>query len=1094
MRIRICLLGLLAALLIAAPAAQAAPAPAWQLSITPLPANFAVGAHSEYMLIATNTGAKATSGPLSLEADLPAGISPLSFKVETTSRLATTQPTCTPAASGLSCQTSEPIEPGRQIVVHLEVTVSSGAESTASASVSGGGAPQGATATTETPISPDPIPFGFLPGFQAPAIDESGTPTSAAGSHPHQLTVDFAFPTQNQVRDALPEVSIIAPPRDILFDLPPGLLGNPTAAPVLCTEAQFEATESCPKESQVGVISLITQVSGVGPDESPLYAMVPPPGAPAELAFDGANVGLFVHLIASLRSDGDYGITTTTPDILAILGHPVIGARVQIWGDASSSAHNDMRNGCAFHGEGANPPCNDPLPSQRIPFLTLPGSCSGTPSVFGVHADSWEQPGLFKSASYASADAEGNPVSASGCNAIEYQPTISAQPTTNLADSPSGLEFHLHQPQEPPHDEPLSPLSGSATAELKDARVTLPAGLVANPAQADGLGTCSQAQIGYLGESHYSKQPQSCPDAARLGTLQVTSPLLAQRDDEQKLVLDPETGVPLLEPLHGSVYLAQPFQNQFGSLLAIYLAIEDAQTGIVAKLAGKVEPDPNTGQLTAVFEDNPQLPIEDLELSLFKGSRAPLVTPPVCGSHTTVSTLTPWTSPEGADAHPESSFQTTAAPGGGACPASEGAQPNSPSFSAGTLSAQAGAYAPFVLRISREDGSQRLTGIDTTLAPGLSGKLAGIAECSEAAIAQAQSRRGPEEGRTERESPSCPASSEVGIVNVGAGAGPTPFYTQGHAYLAGPYKGAQLSLAVITPAVAGPFDLGTVVVRIALYVNPVSAQIHAVSDPLPQILEGIPLDIRSVALKMDRPDFTINPTNCEPLAITGTAISTLGLPAALSQRFQVGGCSALGFKPNLKLSFKGGTKRTKHPALKSTLTYPQGGPFANIARAVVTLPHSEIIDQAHIGNPCTRPQFAAEACPKISVLGRARAWSPLLEKPLEGNVYFRANGGERKLPDIVADLRGQIHVELIGAVDTASPKTNARIRTTFFQVPDAPVSRFELELKGGKEGLLINSQGLCRSAQKALVELTGQNGKTYDTTPTVTNKCPKRKK
>jgi hypothetical protein len=1090
MRIRTCLLGLFAALLIAAPAAQAAPAPAWQLSLTPVPANFAVGGESEYLVLATNTGAASTSGPLTLEVDLPAGISPLGFKVQNTSRTATSLPTCTTAAPGLNCQTSEPMEPGRQIEVHLEVAVAAGAESTATASISGGGAPQGATATAQTPISPDPVAFDFLPGFQVPAIDEAGTPASAAGSHPHQLTVDFTFPTKSRGS----EVSSVAPPRDILFDLPPGYLGNPTAAPVLCTEAELEATEECPEDSQVGVISLITQVGGVSPDESPLYAMVPPPGAPAELAFDGANVALFIHLLASLRSDGDYGITTTTPDILALPGHPVIGARVQLWGDASSPAHNDMRNKCVHHGVDSKIPCNDPLPSQRIPFLTLPGSCSGAPSVFGIHADSWIQPGLFKSATYSSADAEGNPVSVSGCSALEYQPTISAQPTTNLADSPSGLEFQLHQPQEPPHDEPLSPLSGKATAELKDARVTLPAGMVANPAQADGLAGCSEAQIGYLGESHYSKQPQSCPDGARLGTLEVTSPLLAQRNDEEKLVLDPGTGEPLLEPLHGSVFLAQPFKNQFGSLLAIYLAIEDPKTGVVAKLAGKVEPDPNTGQLTATFEDNPQLPLEDIRLSLFKGARGPLVTPPVCGSHTTVSTLTPWTSPEGADAHPQSSFQTIAGAGGGGCPASEGAQPNSPSFSAGTLSAQAGAYSPFVLRISREDGSQRITGIDTTLAPGLIGKLAGIAECPDAAIAQAQARHNPEEGRLERESPSCPLSSEVGTVNVGAGAGPNPIYTQGHAYLAGPYKGAPLSLVVITPAIAGPFDLGTVVVRIALYVDPVTAQIHAVSDPLPQILDGIPLDIRSVALKMDRPDFTLNPTNCEPLAITGTATSALGQAAALSQRFQVGGCSALAFKPKLKLAFKGGTKRTKHPALTSMLTYPKQGSFANIARAVVTLPHSEIIDQAHVGNPCTRPQFAAEACPKISILGRAKAWSPLLEKPLEGNVYFRSNGGERPLPDIVADLRGQIHVELIGAVDTASPKKNARIRTTFFQVPDAPVSRFQLELKGGKEGLLVNSQSLCRSPQKALVELTGQNGKTYDTAPAITNQCPKHKK
>lgn len=1074
------LFALLGALLAAAPA-EAAPAPAWQLSINPLPANFAPGEESEYQLLATNTGATTTSGPLSLSLDLPEGIAPLTFSASST-QPGTDAPECTIGPSQLDCQTSEPLDPGRQLEFTLQVAVSATAEGSlaATAAIAGGGAPQGAIATAVTPISPDPVPFGPLQGFQAPALTEAGTVAFTAGSHPYQLTVDFNFPTERRAKTR----PATGHPRDIAVDLPPGLIGNPAASQQLCTEAFLEAHEECPSASQVGIISLITEsLSSVTPIQSPLYAMVPPPGAPAEFAFDAAGVGIFVHLVAGLRSDSDYGITTTTPDVLAYDIHPVVGARVQLWGDPSSSAHDHTRGLlCLVQGTS----CAGPVPAQQIPFFTMPGLCPGQPPRFEIHADSWEQPGLFESAAYEAADAEGNPVAVAGCDVLAYEPTISVQPTTNLADSPSGLEVDLHQPQEAPHEEPLT---GVATAELKNARVTLPPGLVTNPSQADGLAACSEEEIGYLGEGHYSKQLQSCPDGAKLGSVEVTSPLLVQRDEEHKLVTDPETGAPLPEPLHGTVYLAKPFNNQFGSLLAIYLAIESPRYGIVSKLAGKVEADPTTGQLTAVFENNPQLPLEDIRLSLFKGDRAPLISPPVCGSHTTTSTLTPWTTPEGADAHPESSFQTTAAPGGGACPASESAMPHSPAFSAGTLSPQAGAYSPFVLKLSREDGSQRLAGIDTTLPPGLIGKLAGIPECGDGQIAQAEARREPEEGKLERENPSCPATSEVGVVNVGAGAGPNPIYTQGRVYLAGPYKGAPVSLVAIVPAIAGPFDLGTVVTRVALHVEPETAQIHAISDPLPQILDGIPLDVRSVALRMDRPQFTLNPTSCEPMSITGSAASDLGQSAALSERFQVGGCKALGFKPKLSLRLKGSVKRSATPRLVANLTARPGD--ANIARAQVKLPPAVFLDQAHIVTICTRVQFAADACPAGSVYGKAEATTPLLDQPLSGAVYLRSNPSH-VLPDLVAKLRGPaaqpVEIDLVGKTDAVK----AALRNTFEAVPDAPVSHFRLELFGGKRGLVEMSGGFC-AHRRASVKLAAHNGRKLEASPLVGAKCPKRR-
>jgi hypothetical protein len=660
-----------------------------------------------------------------------------------------------------------------------------------------------------------------------------------------------------------------------------------------------------------------------------------------------------------------------------------------------------------------------------------------------------------------------------GCNALEFDPTIEAKPTTSVADSPTGLNFKLHQPQN-------EDVEGRATAALKDAVVTLPAGVTINPSGANGLGSCTEEEIGYEpeeGKIFFSNQPQNCPNAAKIGTLEVATPLLDHK-------------------LAGSVYLAKPFANPLGSQVAIYFAVEDGVFGIFSKLVGKVEPDPVTGQLKATFRENPQLPLEDIEVHFFNGANAALTSPLACGNYTTNSTLTPWSTPEGVDVHPSDSFQVQAPPAPGSCPGSEAQAPNTPTFSAGTVNPLSGAFSPFVLRIARADGTQRMVGIDTTLPEGLLGKAAGLPYCSEADISLAKSREAPERGKEELASPSCPSASEVGTVQVTAGAGIAPLAVSGRAYWAGPYKGAPLSMVVIIPGVAGPFDLGNVVSRVAVYVGQYDARIHAVSDPLPTIIDGIPVDVRSIELKLSRSDFTLNPTSCEAMAIEGSVLTQAGQTAPLKNRFQVGECGRLGFKPKLSLALNGSTKRNKHPALKSVITYPKTGAYANIAKASVTLPASEFIDQAHIGNPCTRPVFAEEKCPKISILGKAKVWTPLLDKPEEGNVYFRSNGGERELPDVVVALKGQVPLTLVGFVDTQHHKGSevSRLRTTFAQVPDAPVSKFILELKGGKEGLLVNSGNLCKLPDTAIVRLWAQNGKTYDTEPAVANGCGAKSK
>ncbi len=533
-------------------------------------------------------------------------------------------------------------------------------------------------------------------------------------------------------------------------------------------------------------------------------------------------------------------------------------------------------------------------------------------------------------------------------------------------------------------------------------------------------------------------------------------------------------------PIPGSIYLAQPFDNPFNSLLGVYITIKDPETGLVVKLAGKVEADPTTGQLTSTFRENPQLPFEDFKLNFFGGPRAALKTPALCGNYASTTELTPWSgTPSVVGSEP---FPVTQGANGAPCVASTSQLPNKPTFDAGTTSPLAGRYSPFVLRMSREDGSQEFAALNVTLPPGLTGKLAGTPYCPEAAIAAAAAKS----GRAEQASPSCPSASEVGRVVVGAGAGSSPYLAQGKAYLAGPYKGAPLSMAIVTPAVAGPYDLGTVVVRAAVNVDVFSAEISVKSDPLPTILQGIPLDVRSVAVEIGKPEFTLNPTSCEPKAFSGESLTTTGQSAPLAAHFQVAQCDKLAFKPSLKISLKGGTRRTGHPALKAVVTYPKKGLYSNIARAQVALPHSEFLDQGNLNNVCIQAQLKARTCPAKSIYGRVKAWTPLLDKPLQGNVYLGVGFGHR-LPDLVAELNGQIRVLLHGKVDTGP---EGGIRNTFEAAPDAPVTKFILEMQGGKKkGLLENSENICHKVNEATVKFVAQNGKVLTTKEPIATSC-----
>jgi hypothetical protein len=879
-----------------------------------------------------------------------------------------------------------------------------------------------------------------------------GEPATLAGSHPDRGEVEFHLSTM-VASDGF--VYTTEQLDDAIAKIPPGLVGNPQAV-AQCTEAQLAVSTGgnqftdCPPESQVGNV-IVTFVGLFVPPGNPnvapptaLYNMKTPPGSPAVFGFNIQNN--IVHIYANLRTGADYGVNTTALNAPQALS--IEGVKVTLWGTPADSSHDSER-------------LNDlPLPpsSPVKPFIALPTSCAGEVETF-LDVTSWE--GGFDGGSFLSPGGE-------GCASVPFAPTLTARPTTNVADAPSGLDVDIHIPQGDGFDDP----DGRVAAHLKKAVVALPEGLVVNPSGANGLGACSPAQIGLTSApgqapATYTPTEASCPDASRVADVEATTPLLDH-------------------PVKGSIYIATPHQNPFGSLLALYLYLEDPESGTIVKLAGEVTPDPLTGQITSTFDQNPQLPVEDIALDFKAGAHAPLRTPPTCGSYKTEATLTPWSAPDAPSVSATDAWAIAQGPGGGACATSAEQLPHAPSFDAGTVSPVSKSFSPFVLHLRREDGSQAFSALEVTLPQGMTGKLAGTALCPEGTLAAARSKS----GQAEQASPSCPPDSRVGVVRAAAGAGPAPFHAPGTAYLAGPYKGAPLSLAVITPAVAGPFDLGTIVVRSALRIDPRTAQITAITDPIPQILEGIPLDVRAIDLVLDRPDFTLTGTSCDPMAVEGRLASALGRLASLSSRFQLAECTRLGFKPKLSLRLRGGTHRAAHPVLTTTLR-PRPGD-ANIASLSVKLPRSAFLDQAHIGTVCTRVQWAADQCPARSIYGTISATTPLLDYPLSGNVYLRSS--DNLLPDLVPDLRGPAHQPL--RIESAGRTDSVRgaLRNSFDFIPDAPISRVTLRLFGGNRGLIVNSRDLCRSPNRATVRYTAHNGLTYVDHPELRAKCGKKGK
>jgi hypothetical protein len=969
----------------------------------------------------------------------------------------------------LACAFTGTLAPYFPAEVNIAVVVEAGASSGAlnQVNVSGGEAPP-ASRTHPVDIGGEPRGFG-VEEYELRPEEAGGALDTQAGSHPFQLTTSLVL---NQTLEADP----VALTKDLHFKIPPGLVGNPTPFPQ-CTLVHFLTeiagpeglVNECAPQTAVGVAIVSIKdpaqhaghgVENVATFSLPLFNIEPSTGEPARFGFN--VIGTPVFLDTSVRTGGDYGITVDVDNISEATGF--LSTQVTFWGVPGDERHNLQRGWtCIQSSLNAGQPCKTLEASGPPPLLTLPTVCSGAPMQSMVEADSWALRGVF-----GSVPSEPMP-SLDGCNRLPFTPSVRVTPDGQAGSTPTGLTVDEHVPQ----GGDLNP-TGLAEAGVKGLSVTLPEGVALNPAAADGLQACTEAQIGLQ-----SSTAPSCPEASKVANVKIKTPLLPN-------------------PLEGAAYLATQDANPFGSLVALYVSAEDPISGVRAKAAGEVLENPATGQLTAHFEGDPvfqrdpqfagdleaqflpELPFEDVELHFFGGDRAPLATPARCGSYTTRGTFLPWSGNPMTES--TSTFEVTSGPNATPC---QDPLPFVPSLTAGTTSIQAGGFSPFTMTMSRGDGNQSLGSIKLRMPPGLLGTLSAVKLCGEA----------------QADAGTCGPESLIGHTIVSVGVGADPFsVTGGEVFITGPYEGAPYGLSIVNPAKAGPFDLGKVVVRAKIEVDPSTAALTITTDEsgpyaIPSMLQGIPLQIQHVNVSIDRPGFTFNPTNCSPLAITGSLTSGEGASASLSVPFQATNCAVLAFKPKLSASASGRMSRADGTSFKVKLSYPAGPYDANIARVKVELPKQLPSRLPTLQKACPAGTFEANpaGCPAASIIGHATATTPVLPVPLSGPAYFVSHGGAG-FPSLVVVLQGYgVTVDLVGATFIS----NAGITSsTFKTVPDVPVGTFELTLPQGPYSALTANTNLCKVKSLAMpTEFIGQNGALIKASTKIqVNGCPKTKK
>jgi len=842
--------------------------------------------------------------------------------------------------------------------------------------------------------------------------------TAQAGSHP-DLTTSFELESPGA-----PEAA-----QNVIFNAPTGVFGNPRAI-TQCVPADF-ALDQCPPDAQVGLITIHADFKG-NPDyllgTAPIFSILPQEGETARFSFIVPVLNIPIAIPVQVRTTSDYGLRFTVSDITQLT--PLASAKLTFWGFPASGGHNAERfpKGTPGHPTGCpeeeGTACNhEPTLSSvaNQPLVDNPTTCTGQPLASTLEVETYSDP-----THHPATEATFPPIT--GCENEVFNPVLQASPTTNQTDSASGLNVDLKSPQ--------FLTKAAEPSEIRSATVTLPEGFTINPDAADGQTECKELEANFSSEG-----PANCPDTSKIGTFSIGTPALPER-------------------LEGSVYLGEPKPSDQYRLFMMASGF-----GMNIKLIGSVKPNPVTGQLSAEFPNLPQAPFEDFQLHLFSGERSLMATPTACTIYTTKAEFFPWntTQPE-----QESSqvFSLESGPHGTECPGQ--IRPFEPTLEAGTSNASAGAFSSFSLKLNREDGDQFLGHLNFTMPPGLTANLHGITYCPEKSIAAAAKTP----GRTEQSNPSCPASSEIGTSNVAAGPGTHPFHALGKIYMSGPFQGAPLSLVVVTPALAGPYDYGTIVVRVALHINPFDAHVIADSETVPEIVGGIPLRLRSIQVNINKPNFMINPTNCSEFQTVSEGIGDQGTAVAFTSPFIAVNCSTLGFSPRLSITQLGGhkaTKQGKEPSLRFDLNTQPGD--ANIKSVSLTLPRAFEIDQEHLGNICDRAELAKDQCKGKTPIGTVIDETPLLERPLTGPAY--AVSGFGLLPHVVFILGGQVTVMPEGE----STEIAAGLKTVIPVVPDVPIGHFALTLYGGSTGYLENTQSLCGSPTVSTVQIAAQNGK-----------------
>jgi hypothetical protein len=1037
-------------MLVSATSAAAAGGAWWHLASDPFPTQLQPGENGNIFVSAVNRGYENASGestPIVLSDELPAGVEVtavdgrVAVDFSEVTRVTPPTPECSFTVHEVSCSYAGVVKPYARLWMAVSVRVASepAPEEESKVSVSGGEMSSD-IADSELNLRRGEVLFG-VERYEIDPEEVGGGAATQAGAHPFQLTTTVAFNktarvpifNNNKKIPLQPQM-----PRDVNVKLPPGLIGNPTPFPQ-CTAAQFTKVEdananACPEDTAVGYADIMVdepKIFGIRIFTTPIFNLVPERGEPARFGFTVYSAP--IYLDTAVRTGGDYGITVHVGQISQLV--TLLSSEVTFWGVPGDSRHDIDRGwmcGISEAAEFVKGPCKLEEEQHPQPLLVMPTSCTGSLQT-SVEADSWKEPENVLTYGPTT------PTSGmDGCNRLNFEPEISVTPDNQEGSTASGLGVKIHVPQA----ESLLP-SGLAQSNVKDTTVTLPEGLVLNPSAADGLQACSLEQI-----SLDSAASPTCPEAAKVGTVTIKTPLLP-------------------EPLTGAAYLATQDANPFGSLVALYVVAEDPTAGVVIKLAGNVQLGEN-GRITSTFENTPELPFEDFELDFFGGARSPLATPASCGSYTTSASITPWS--ETPPVSSSSTFDITSGPNGSSCASQLGF---SPTLTGGTSDTQAAGFSPLITTMSRNDGEQPLKGVKLTFPKGLMATLSEVELCGEAAA---------NEG-------TCGPNSLIGHTVVSVGIGNDPYsVTGGRVYITGPYDGAPFGLSIVEPAVAGPFNLGTVVVRAKVEVNPLTAQLTVTTDPtgphsIPTILDGIPLQIRHVNVSIDREKFTFDPTSCEKMAIESSITSTQGATSNLSVPFQVSNCASLPFKPTFAVSSAAHTSRKNGASLKVKMTFPKEafGKTANVGYVQVKLPKQLPSRLSTLQKACVQRVFEANPaqCPEESIVGHAKVVTPVLHAPLEGPAYFVSNG-TAKFPELILVLQGEgVTIDLHGETFISKKGITS---STFETVPDAPFSSFELTLPEGPHSALAANADLCKKRLEMPTTIVGQNNAAIEDT------------